>query len=247
MPVVSVLTQFQLLDVVALKEDLPDHHLMAGQVGTLVEQLALDVYEVDFSDDDGQTYAMLPLHTSQLVKLHYAPDIFSAEDLAQGSTMVNTIHQHGSGDNIAGDKVLGDKVAGNKIGNQINGGNIASVVNEVKDQAQVVAAGVNQTSGVSTAELLTIIASLRQLAAQFPPAVQEDLIIDIDDVEAEIQKPEEQRSLPKLKKRLTALATAATLALGGVAGGVATTNDFVDNVTDLSGKLGIELPLLTQP
>lgn len=45
----------QLLDVVALKEDLPDHHLMAGQVGTLVEQLAPDVYEVDFSDDDGQT------------------------------------------------------------------------------------------------------------------------------------------------------------------------------------------------
>lgn len=82
--------------------------------------------------------------------------------------MANTIHQHGSGDNIAGDKVIGDKVAGNKIGTQINGGNIANVVNEAKDQAQVIAAGVNQSSGVSTAELLTIIASLRQLAAQFP-------------------------------------------------------------------------------
>ncbi len=47
--------------------------------------------------------------------------------------MANTIHQHGSGDNIAGDKVMGDKVAGNKIGTQINGGNIANVVNEAKD------------------------------------------------------------------------------------------------------------------
>lgn len=80
--------------------------------------------------------------------------------------MANTIHQHGSGDNIAGDKVLGDKVAGNKIGTQINGGNIANLVNEAKDQAQVVAAGVNQSSGVSTAELLQIIASLRQIATQ---------------------------------------------------------------------------------
>ena len=159
--------------------------------------------------------------------------------------MANTIHQHGSSDNIAGDKVIGDKVAGNKIGTQINGGNIANVVNEAKDQAQVMAAGVNQTSGVSTAELLTIIASLRQMATQFPPAVQEDLIIDIDDVEDEIQKPEDQRSLPKLKKRLTALVTAAAL----MAGGISATNDFVGNVIELSSKLGIELPLplQTQP
>lgn len=243
MPVVSVLTQFQLLDVVALKEDLPDHHLVVGQVGTLVEHLAPDVYEVDFSDDDGQTYAMLPLHTSQLIKLHYVPDAISTE----GLTMANTIHQHGSGDNIAGDKVMGDKVAGNKIGTQINGSNIANVVNEAKDQAQVNAVGFSQTTGTTTAELLQLVDRLRQIAGQFPLAVQEDLIIDIDDVEAELQKPEDQRSLPKLKKRLTALATAATLALGGVAGGVAATNDFVDNVTDLSGKLGIELPLPPQP
>lgn len=59
------LPQFQVLDVVALKHDLPEHNLTAGQVGTLVEHLAPNVYEVDFSDDDGQTYAMLPLHTSQ--------------------------------------------------------------------------------------------------------------------------------------------------------------------------------------
>ena len=93
--------RLQLLDVVALKSDLPEHHLTAGQVGTLVEELAPDVYEVEFSDDDGQTYAMLPRHTSQVLKLIYTPG---------EPTMGNTIHQYGSGDNIAGDKVMGDKI-----------------------------------------------------------------------------------------------------------------------------------------
>lgn len=67
------LTKLNLLDIVALKEPLLDHHLLAGQVGTIIELLAPDVYEVDFSDNNGQTYAMLPLHTSQLLKLHYTP------------------------------------------------------------------------------------------------------------------------------------------------------------------------------
>jgi UDP-N-acetylglucosamine pyrophosphorylase len=52
---VNAIAQLQLLDVVALKEDLPDHHLLAGQVGTIVELLAPDVYEVELSDDDGQS------------------------------------------------------------------------------------------------------------------------------------------------------------------------------------------------
>jgi Domain of unknown function (DUF4926) len=71
---VSNLTQLQLLDVVALRDSLPEHHLSAGQDGTIVELLAPDVYEVDFSDDNGQTYAMLPLQTNQLLKPCYAPE-----------------------------------------------------------------------------------------------------------------------------------------------------------------------------
>ncbi len=69
---VSTSAQLQLLDVVALKDALPEQQLAAGQVGTIVELLAPDVFEVDFSDDDGQTYAMLPLHSSQLLKLSIA-------------------------------------------------------------------------------------------------------------------------------------------------------------------------------
>ena len=47
----------ELLDVVALTCDLPDRNLARGQVGTVVEVLAPGVFEVEFSDDEGKTYA----------------------------------------------------------------------------------------------------------------------------------------------------------------------------------------------
>lgn len=63
----------ELLDVVALVEDLPERGLQRGQVGTVVEQLAPDVFEVEFSDNNGRTYATLALKTAQLMLLHYEP------------------------------------------------------------------------------------------------------------------------------------------------------------------------------
>ena len=63
----------QLLDVVALNEDLPQHRLIRGQVGTVVESLAPGVFEVEFSDDSGRTYASLALRQDQLIRLHYQP------------------------------------------------------------------------------------------------------------------------------------------------------------------------------
>ena len=63
----------QLLDVVALTEEVPEHDLHRGQVGTVVEELAPAVYEVEFSDTDGRTYALAPIHASQCLKLHYYP------------------------------------------------------------------------------------------------------------------------------------------------------------------------------
>lgn len=68
---IESLIKIKLLDVVALNTSLPEHNLLVGQVGTIVELLAPDVYEVEFSDDDGQTYAMLPLHNRQIIRLHY--------------------------------------------------------------------------------------------------------------------------------------------------------------------------------
>jgi len=66
-------THLNLLDVVALKTDLPDRGLAAGQVGTIVELLAPDVFEVEFSDNQGRTYAALALNASQLLLLHHEP------------------------------------------------------------------------------------------------------------------------------------------------------------------------------
>lgn len=60
----------RLLDTVALLEDIPSRKLKRGEVGTVVEILAPDVYEVEFCDDDGETYAELALKASQIIGLH---------------------------------------------------------------------------------------------------------------------------------------------------------------------------------
>ena len=61
----------ELLDAVVLLEDLPQQGLGRGQVGTVVERLAPGVFEVEFSDDEGRTYAQLPLRSDQLLVLRY--------------------------------------------------------------------------------------------------------------------------------------------------------------------------------
>ncbi|MCI0621650.1 MAG: DUF4926 domain-containing protein [Acidobacteria bacterium] len=63
----------KLLDVVALNEDLPKRGLWRGQVGTTVEVLAPDVFEVEFVDNDGRTYATLALKSDQLLLLRHQP------------------------------------------------------------------------------------------------------------------------------------------------------------------------------
>jgi hypothetical protein len=63
----------KLLNVVALTEDLPERGLRRGQVGTVVESLGPDVFEVEFADTDGQAYAILSLRRDQLMPLHHKP------------------------------------------------------------------------------------------------------------------------------------------------------------------------------
>ncbi len=67
------MAELELLSVVALTEDLSAKGLLRGQVGTIVEKLAPDVYEVEFSDDAGQTYAMVPVASALLMQLHHEP------------------------------------------------------------------------------------------------------------------------------------------------------------------------------
>lgn len=65
----------ELLDVVALTVDLPQHGLRRGQVGTVVEVLAPGVFEVEFSDDQGRTYASLAVPADHLMVLRYMPTL----------------------------------------------------------------------------------------------------------------------------------------------------------------------------
>ena len=62
-----------ILDVVAITKDLPERGLYRGQVGTVVEILAHGVFEVEFSDEEGHTYASTSLEADQLLALRYEP------------------------------------------------------------------------------------------------------------------------------------------------------------------------------
>ena len=57
--------------VVALLEDVPERGLRRGQVGTVVEPLAPGVFEIEFSDNHGRTYATLALRSDQLIVLRH--------------------------------------------------------------------------------------------------------------------------------------------------------------------------------
>lgn len=61
------------LDAIALTEDIDEHGLRRGQVGTIVENLSPDVFEVEFADTDGRAYALIPVRAGQMMPLRYAP------------------------------------------------------------------------------------------------------------------------------------------------------------------------------
>ena len=64
-----------LLDVVALLSDIPAERLSRGQVGTVVEQLDASTSLVEFSDEQGQAYAVAACPRSELLTLHYVPEV----------------------------------------------------------------------------------------------------------------------------------------------------------------------------
>jgi hypothetical protein len=66
-------TQPNELDVVALTVDLPERKLARGQVGAVVHVHAPGVYEVEFVDHTGHTYAVETLRGEQLMQLRYEP------------------------------------------------------------------------------------------------------------------------------------------------------------------------------
>jgi hypothetical protein len=67
------MADLELLSVVALMRDIPESGLVRGQVGTVVETLGPEVFEVEFSDDNGRTYASLAVGSNDLLRLHHEP------------------------------------------------------------------------------------------------------------------------------------------------------------------------------
>lgn len=63
-----------ILDAVALLTDFPAQGLARGQVGTVVEQMSDGAYLVEFSDDQGRAYAIIPCQGTDLLILHYVPE-----------------------------------------------------------------------------------------------------------------------------------------------------------------------------
>jgi Domain of unknown function (DUF4926) len=64
-----------LFDVVALLSDIPEQRLSRGQVGTVVELLDGGTSLVEFSDEQGRAYAVAPCPRSELLTLHYMPEV----------------------------------------------------------------------------------------------------------------------------------------------------------------------------
>lgn len=63
----------KLLDVVALTENLPERGLVRGHVGTVVGVYEPGVFEIEFCDHQGRTYALAALRAEQLMVLYHTP------------------------------------------------------------------------------------------------------------------------------------------------------------------------------
>ena len=63
----------KLLDVVALLVDKPADGLVSGHVGTVVEVFSPEVFEVEFLDPAGRTFALAEIKREELLVLKHEP------------------------------------------------------------------------------------------------------------------------------------------------------------------------------
>ncbi|MBK6932960.1 MAG: DUF4926 domain-containing protein [Saprospirales bacterium] len=67
-----------LLDVVVLKQSLPEHKLQLGAIGTVVEELNAGIFWVEFADKNGVAYAIIDLSEQMLMKVVHEPMVSPA-------------------------------------------------------------------------------------------------------------------------------------------------------------------------
>ena len=65
--------KIKILDVVAILEKVPEERLDKGAIGTVVNIYNDKFCEVEFSDLNGQTYALLTLPSDKLLLLKHEP------------------------------------------------------------------------------------------------------------------------------------------------------------------------------
>lgn len=75
---------FNLLDTVALTNDLPTVGLRAGDVGAVIDVLAPDAYEVEFVAASGRTQALVTVRGAQIRALGDR-DLIAVRSLAQSA------------------------------------------------------------------------------------------------------------------------------------------------------------------
>jgi len=61
----------KLLDTVAILEDLPEKHLVRGQVGVIVEVHPDEHFEIELCNEEGEAFAQAVLHKSLLIPLYH--------------------------------------------------------------------------------------------------------------------------------------------------------------------------------
>ena len=61
----------KLFDTVAYLKDMPDKRVVFGQVGTIVEKLDNEIFEVEFCDKNGVTISEFAIKAEDLMLLHY--------------------------------------------------------------------------------------------------------------------------------------------------------------------------------
>lgn len=61
------MNQPELFDIVELLVDLPENELQSGVQGTIVECYGDDVYEIEFTNSEGETLALCTLSPQQFI------------------------------------------------------------------------------------------------------------------------------------------------------------------------------------
>lgn len=94
--------------------------------------------------------------------------------------------------------------------------------------------------GASLSDITCLISTLRDQAQTFPVEHKDDVLMELEDLEGDIQKPQpDQNRIGRRLKRLAAVATTIGAITGGAANFSGDLNDFTSNVIELREMLGI--------